>query len=588
MNVFSLSSLFCKGDYNMLGKIISAAILAGTAAAAGYIAKKKNPDFCPECDIRKAVAKLGVHIKTTEKYDNGVAITPPMGWSSWNSFRTEITEEKILQIAEAMKKSGLLDAGYKFVNLDDCWHSSIRDKDGKLQGDLATFPRGIKPLVEDLNKMGFKAGIYSSNGTLTCEDLPASLGHERIDAETFAEWGIEYFKYDFCHNKPITSKAPLIDKVIITDKNGGSEQVLEAENGELYGTARIIKDKNGSYVANLDSNMGSVRFSFVNIAEDGEYTLTIVVKKASDTDKYAVVTVNDRDTYPVDIPPTKAWTRTGRCQISVKLNKGDNTIEIKNPIGSKMDSAATQYINMGKELKRATKLYAEKNNVPEKPIVYSICEWGKNKPWKWGAQAGNLWRTTLDIRPMWSSILGIYEINVKLADYSGIGGWNDPDMLEVGNGNLTVEENKAHFTLWCMLSAPLILGNDIREFIDADGNVDYNNKILQIVTNRELIAVDQDKKGVQCRRMKTNAITDILVKPLDKGEVAICFFNKSNSEKDMSVSLKEVANLSYVELSDVGAYQYTDLWSKEIDVTSGAINARVAPHGVRVFRVKSI
>ena len=588
MNVISLSSLFCKGDYNMLGKIISAVVLAGTAAAAGYIAKKKNPDFCPECDIRKAVAKLGVHIKTTEKYDNGVALTPPMGWSSWNSFRTEITEEKILQIADAMKKSGLLDAGYKFVNHDDCWHSSIRDKDGKLQGDLATFPRGIKPLVEDLNKMGFKAGIYSSNGTLTCEDLPASLGHERIDAETFAEWGIEYFKYDFCHNKPITSKAPLIDKVIITDKNGGSEQILEAENGELYGTARIIKDKNESYVANLDSNMGSVRFSFVNIAEDGEYTLTIVVKKASDTDKYAVVTVNDRDSYPVDIPPTKAWTRTGRCQISVKLNKGDNTIEIKNPIGSKMDSAATQYINMGKELKRATKLYAEKNNVPEKPIVYSICEWGKNKPWKWGAQAGNLWRTTPDIRPMWSSILGIYEINVKLADYSGIGGWNDPDMLEVGNGNLTVEENKAHFTLWCMLSAPLILGNDIREFIDVDGNVDYNNKILQIVTNRELIAVDQDKKGIQCRRMKTNAITDILVKPLDKGEVAICFFNKSNSEKDMSVSLKEVANLSYVELSDVGAYQYTDLWSKEIDVTSGAINARVAPHGVRVFRVKSI
>lgn len=588
MNVISLSSLFCKGDYNMLGKIISAVVLAGTAAAAGYIAKKKNPDFCPECDIRKAVAKLGVHIKTTEKYDNGVALTPPMGWSSWNSFRTEITEEKILQIAEAMKKSGLLDAGYKFVNLDDCWHSSIRDKDGKLQGDLATFPRGIKPLVEDLNKMGFKAGIYSSNGTLTCEDLPASLGHERIDAETFAEWGIEYFKYDFCHNKPITSKAPLIDKVIITDKNGGSEQVLEAENGELYGTARIIKDKNGSYVANLDSNMGSVRFSFVNIAEDGEYTITLVVKKVSDADKYAVVTVNDRDSYPVDIPPTKAWSRTGRCQITVKLNKGDNTIEIKNPIGSKMDSAATQYINMGKELKRATKLYAEKNNVPEKPIVYSICEWGKNKPWKWGAQAGNLWRTTLDIRPMWSSILGIYEINVKLADYSGVGGWNDPDMLEVGNGNLTVEENKAHFTLWCMLSAPLILGNDIREFIDVDGNVDYNNKILQIVTNRELIAVDQDKKGVQCRRMKTNAITDILVKPLDKGEAAICFFNKSNSEKDMSVSLKEVANLSYVELSDVGAYQYTDLWSKEIDVTSGAINARVAPHGVRVFRVKSI
>jgi hypothetical protein len=572
----------------MLGKIISAAVLAGAAATAGYIAKKKNPDFCPECDIRKAVAKLGVHIKTTEKYDNGAALTPPMGWSSWNSFRTEISEKKILQIADAMKKSGLLDAGYNYVNLDDCWHSSTRDADGRLRGDLATFPRGIKPLVEDLNKMGFKAGIYSSNGTLTCEDLPASLGNERIDAETFAEWGIEYFKYDFCHNKAITSKAPLIDKVIITDKNGGNEQILEAENGELYGTAKIVEDKDGSYVSRLDSNMGSVRFSFVNVPEDGEYALTLVVRKAGDNKKYATVTVNDINVYPVDIPPTKAWSRTGRCQITVNLNKGDNTIEIKNPIGSRMDSAATQYINMGKELKRATKLYAEKNNVPEKPIVYSICEWGTNKPWKWGAQAGNLWRTTPDIKPVWASILGIYEVNVKLADYSGIGGWNDPDMLEVGNGKLTVEENKSHFTLWCMLCAPLILGNDIRTFIDADGNVDYENKILQIVTNKDLIAVNQDKKGVQCRRMKTNAISDILVKPLDKGEVAICFFNKSNAEKDMSVSLKDVANLSYVELNEVGAYQFTDLWSKEIDVTSGSINARVPSHGVRVFRVKSI
>ncbi len=572
----------------MLGKIISAAVLAGAAATAGYIAKKKNPDFCPECDIRKAVAKLGVHIKTTEKYDNGAALTPPMGWSSWNSFRTEISEKKILQIADAMKKSGLLDAGYNYVNLDDCWHSSTRDADGRLRGDLATFPRGIKPLVEDLNKMGFKAGIYSSNGTLTCEDLPASLGNERIDAETFAEWGIEYFKYDFCHNKAITSKAPLIDKVIITDKNGRNEQILEAENGELYGTAKIIEDKDGSYVSRLDSNMGSVRFSFVNVPEDGEYALTLVVRKAGDNKKYATVTVNDINVYPVDIPPTKAWSRTGRCQITVNLNKGDNTIEIKNPIGSRMDSAATQYINMGKELKRATKLYAEKNNVPEKPIVYSICEWGTNKPWKWGAQAGNLWRTTPDIKPVWASILGIYEVNVKLADYSGIGSWNDPDMLEVGNGKLTVEENKSHFTLWCMLCAPLILGNDIRTFIDADGNVDYDNKILQIVTNKDLIAVNQDKKGVQCRRMKTNAISDILVKPLDKGEVAICFFNKSNAEKDMSVSLKDVANLSYVELNEVGAYQFTDLWSKEIDVTSGSINARVPSHGVRVFRVKSI
>lgn len=586
--MFSLSSFFTERVLQMLGKVLSAAALAGVAATAGIIAKKKKSDFCPECDIRKAVSKLGVHIKSTDTYNNSVALTPPMGWASWNCFRNEISEEKILQTATAMKKCGLLDAGYNFVNIDDCWHSSMRDKDGKLQGDLATFPRGIKPLVDDLNDMGFKVGIYSSNGTLTCEDLPASLGNERIDAETFAEWGIEYFKYDFCHNKPISTKAPLIDKIIITDKNGENEQVLEAENGELYGSAKIIEDNDGAYVSRLDSNLGSVKFSFVNVTCEGEYILTVVFRKNGETEKYATVTVNGKDVYPVTFPPTKAWSKTGRTQITVNLLEGANTLEIKNPIASKMDSAATQYTNMGKELKRATKLYAQKNNVPEKPIVYSICEWGRNKPWKWGAQAGNLWRTTPDIKPIWASILGIYEVNVKLADYSGIGGWNDPDMLEVGNGKLTVEENKTHFTLWCMLNAPLILGNDVRKFIDCDGNVDYNNKILQIVTNKDLIAVNQDKKGMQCRRFKTNAISDILVKPLNKGEVAICFFNKSNSEKQMSVSLREIADLSYTDLANFGAYQFTDLWSKEIDVTTACINARVMPHGVRVFRVKSI
>lgn len=103
------------------------------------------------------------------------------------------------------------------MNLDDCWHSSVRDKDGRLQGDLKSFSSGIKSLVHQLNEKGFKAGIYSSNGTLTCEDLPASLGNERIDAETFADWGIEYFKYDYCHHKLISSLAPNIDKIIIQE-----------------------------------------------------------------------------------------------------------------------------------------------------------------------------------------------------------------------------------------------------------------------------------------------------------------------------------------------------------------------------------
>lgn len=570
----------------MLGKIISAAAVFAAAAGA-TVMKKKN--ICPVCEAKKIIAKGGVHIKATGTYQNGAALTPPMGWSSWNTFRNKIDEDLILDTADAMKKSGLLDAGYNYVNLDDCWHSSLRDDIGRLQGDLTTFHSGIKSLVKELNKKGFKAGIYSSNGTLTCEDLPASLGHERIDAETFADWGIEYFKYDYCHHKLISTIAPNIDKIIISGKSLTEDIVLEAENGELYGTAKVIEDNKGSYISRLDSGNGAVRFSFVNLPEDGEYVLTVVVRKAAHKkEKYVEVTVNDSVKYPIVFPETRAWTSDGRNQIKIFLNKGDNTIEIKNPVGSPMDSAAIQYTNMGKELKRATKLYAEKHNTVEKPIVFSICEWGTNQPWKWGSDAGNLWRTTPDIKPVWASVLAIYEVNVKLYKYASIGAWNDPDMLEVGNGNLTFEENKSHFTLWCMMAAPLILGNDIRTFLNSDGNVDENNKVLDIIKNKELISIDQDKKGCQCRRIKTNGISDVLVKPLENGEAAVCLFNKSPAQLHMSVSINDVANLAYVDLKAGGNYQYTELWDNEAAVTNNEILADVPSHGVKVYRVKAI
>lgn len=570
----------------MIGKIISAAAVF-TAAAGVTAMKKKN--ICPVCEVKKLISKCGVHIKAVGEYGNNAALTPPMGWSSWNTFRNNINEQLILDTADAMKKSGLLDAGYQYVNLDDCWHSSVRDKDGRLQGDLKLFSSGIKSLVQQLNEKGFKAGIYSSNGTLTCEDLPASLGNERIDAETFADWGIEYFKYDYCHHKLISSLAPNIDKIIISGDKLTEDIVLEAENGELYGTAKVITDEKGSYISHLDSGNGSVRFSFVNVPEDGEYVLTVVfVKSANKKKKYLEITVNADESYPMEFPETKAWSREGRTQTLISLNKGDNTIELKNPIGSPMDSAATQYKNMGKELKRATKLYAEKHNVPENPIVYSICEWGTNQPWKWGAEAGNLWRTTPDIKPIWPSVLAIYEANVRLYKYASVGAWNDPDMLEVGNGKLTYEENKSHFSLWCMMASPLILGNDIRTFINSDGKVDESNKVLSILKNKELIAIDQDKKGCQCRRVKTNVISDVLVKPLEGGEVAVCLFNKSPSTLNMTVSLKSIADEAFVDLNNSGNYQYTELWDNEISVTNDKITADVPSHGVKVYRVKSI
>lgn len=572
----------------MIGKIIPAALTLAAGAAATGVAVLKKKNICPICEVKKAVARTDVHIKAKSPYNNGAALTPPMGWSSWNTFRNKIDENLILETADAMRKTGLLEAGYQYVNLDDCWQSSMRDENGRLQGDLTTFPSGIPSLVRRLNEKGFKAGIYSSNGTLTCEDLPASLGHERIDAETFAEWGIEYFKYDFCHHQYISQKAPMIDKLLIGGGALKEEIVLEAENGELYGSAAIVEDKDGSYVTRLDSNLGFVKFSFVNIPESGEYVLTFVVRKSGEVEKYAVVTVNGEKQYPVTFPPTKAWSREGRTQVKIHLQQGDNTLEIRNPIASKMDSAATQYINMGKELKRATKAYAEKHGVPEKPIVYSICEWGQNKPYKWGSEAGNLWRTTRDIIANWASVLAIYETNVRLYKYACIGGYNDPDMLEVGNGKLTIEENKAHFTLWCMMAAPLILGNDIRLFLKADGTPDMDNPILKILTDKDLIAIDQDEKCAPCRRIKTTGICDILVKPLANGEAAVCFFNKAPKEMQMTTSLKSIANMAFVGLPmSQDGYECTDLWEKTTTQATDVLSAGVPSHGVKVYRVKA-
>ena len=574
-----------------MNNFIKAAIGAGAAAAATGaaigISKLKKNNFCPKCYIKKLQAAKNYNLPDSALYNNSAALTPPMGWSSWNAFRQNIDENLIYDMALVMKESGLLDAGYKYVNLDDCWHSSMRDENGKLQGDLAKFPSGIKALCEKVNSLGLKLGIYTSNGTLTCEDLPASLGKEAIDADTFAQWGIEFFKYDFCHNVPISGEGPDLDRIYIALAGSSDEQIIEAETGRLTGTARIMNSsrlESGKYVTGLGYANGAVEFDNIEVQEDGEYTLTLGTRKNGEYEKFAQIVINSTDKYDITIPPTKTWTPVGRDQIRVKLKKGKNTIKIHNPIGSKLDSAAYQYMNMGKELKRATKEYAEKNGTEEKPIVYSICEWGKNKPWKWGRQAGNLWRTTPDIMANWPSIVGIYEFNVRLAEYAGRGGWNDPDMLEVGNGKLTYEENKTHFTLWCMMAAPLILGNDLRKFRNPDGTVDKDNKVLKILTNRELIAIDQDELGVQCRRYKMGVV-DILVKPLADKSFALCFFNKGVTPANAKADLSDICNQSYIQTEKANSYTAKELWSGEELTIGNTISAQLPPRGVKVYRV---
>ncbi|MBE6796138.1 MAG: alpha-galactosidase [Ruminococcaceae bacterium] len=571
-------------------KKIASWVLGASAGVA--LGKKINKQsICPACVIKKAFAGTQVHVTEKEAYNNGVALTPPMGWSSWNTFRNTIDESLIKDTAAAMKKTGLLDAGYKYINLDDCWQSSMRTADGKLQGDLTRFPRGMKPLIEEINDLGFKVGLYTSNGTLTCEDLPASLYNEATDADTLAEWGVEYFKYDFCHNEAIPTVAPSLIKIYL-GKPGESDFIeMFASHGNLSKGAKVMEDdrvEGGYVVGNLCGGLGELVFDTIEVPEDGDYSLTIVFRKGGNMRKFLVCLVNGKEEYDCYFPSSKGFTADGRLQIVISLKKGINTLKFYNPVASRMDSAQRQYINMGKELKRATKEFADKNNTPEKPICYSICEWGMNQPWKWGAKAGNLWRTTHDIKPFWASMLLIYEFNVRLYKHSAPGSWNDPDMLEVGVGKLTMEENKTHFSLWCMMAAPLILGNDVRKFINEDGTVDEDNKVLNILKNKNLIAVDQDKRGKQAKRIQSDIVTDILAKPLENRELAICFFNKSASTKNITLDIQKIHNDPYCDLPFADCYEITELWDNTSETIKTEISAAVPAHGVKVYKVKAI
>ena len=544
--------------------------------------------YCPVCGFKKIIHSLKFNTEVTEKYKNNVALTPPMGWSSWNLFRNKISEDLIKEIAVAMKESGLGEAGYKYVNIDDCWQNSLRDENGKLQSDFITFPSGIKSLNDYVNSLGLKLGVYSSNGTLTCEDFPASLGNERIDADTFAEWGVEYFKYDFCHNKAVPTRAPWIVKINVGEKYGKDFYEATADKAKLSGNARLIKDKTvegGYYIKGLCANNGKAEFGKICAEKDGKYVLTITVRKAIRKDKFLFACVNGKNEYFTEVPDMKSFTPERRLQIEIELKKGENNIILYNRIASRKDSTFFQYRLMGKELKRATKEYAEKNGTEEKEIVYSICEWGWNKPWLWGKEAGNLWRTTPDILPKWFSIIGIYERTIRLGKYAGAGGWNDPDMLEVGNGNLTYEENKSHFSLWCMMCAPLILGNDIRKFIKSDGTVDTDSKVYQVLTNKNLISINQDILGIPCKREKSfshKSFVDVLVKPLDGKRVAVCILNKGSGKKKTKIKIDKLVSLMYVNLEKKDKYNILDCWNGKVE-ESDKIVCVTGKHDCDVF-----
>ncbi|XP_075666273.1 alpha-galactosidase-like isoform X2 [Castanea sativa] len=280
---------------------------------------------------------------------NELALTPPMGWNSWNHFACHIQEELIRETADAMVSTGLAALGYKYINLDDCWAQLNRDSKGNLVAKASTFPSGIKALADYVHSKGLKLGIYSDAGNETCSrQMPGSLGHEEQDANTFASWGVDYLKYDNCYNDGISPK----------------------------------------------------------------------------------------ERYP-------------------KMSKA--------------------LLNSGR------------------PIFFSLCEWGQEDPATWAASIGNSWRTTGDIQDSWESMISRADQNDKWASYARPGGWNDPDMLEVGNGGMTTEEYRAHFSIWALAKAPLLIGCDIRSM---------DNMTFELLSNKEVIAVNQDKLGVQGKKVK--------------------------------------------------------------------------------------
>ena len=563
-------------------------IVAAAVAFAVWFITYKSSGKCPLCALEKLVkpTKDTMDVQNRELYSNGTALTPPMGWSSWNTFRQNISEELILSTAKAVKDSGLLDAGYQYINLDDCWQSSLRDKDGRLQGDLEKFPNGIQPVISQINRMGMKVGLYSSNGTLTCEDLPASLGREELDAKTIADWGCEYFKYDFCHHKVISGEAPVIEALEISEPGKSAGLTLYPEDAELTGRARVLNIKklpSGKGIGMLNHAAGTAVFR-PTVNKGGTYVLTILIyKQLATREQYLQVIVNGK-VNEVFFPTAKGFTPTGRTQAMIELKEGVNEIVLTNPVVTAADSSFIQYSRMGSALKKAAHKAAVEKGIREKPIVFSICEWGMAFPWHWGSRAGNLWRTTPDINASWKSIHLIYSHNIKLYKHACPGAWNDPDMLEVGNGKLTENENKTHFSLWCLMAAPLILGNDVRLLVGSDGAPIENHPVLKTVTNKNLIAIDQDPLGKPAKRIKKVRGVDIIGRPLANGDIALCFYNPSAHVKGFSLDLNEILNDEYLDFTEEQTYQLHELWSDE-HFSARTVSASLQKHECRVYRI---
>jgi hypothetical protein len=515
-------------------------------------------------------------------------LKPQMGWSSWNYFKQLIDEQKIMAVAQGMKSSGLVDAGYAYLNLDDCWQASSRSENGNLQFDAGAFP-SKEGIVKKINALGMKLGLYSSAGTLTCEDMPGSLGFEKLDALTFAKWGVEYLKYDWCHVADISTDAnyggvwptdtpPILYLGVASlDRNAAETRYAAADGAiSLTGSAVISKGR----LMGLGKNGGTVVFT-IDTPLKGKYALSIGYEKtASDAQRFAMANINSVD-YEIWFPRSTDQTGTiARVDVDVILEAGQNNIAIRNPITGQTADTIIRYSRMGNAL-----IEAVRETQGAKPIFFSICEHGRSKPWTWAKGIGSSWRIGGDINANWSTIQGerCYERAVELWEYQVPGSYNDPDMLEVGNGNLTAAQNRAHFALWAIMNAPLILAMPPDKFDDPI--------IGTIIKNSEIIALNQDDIMLQAKRVSTTGGIDVLIKPLAHGEAAICFFNRDGDEGASAIiDLSDLHSYdSRVAMGAADEYMVKVLWNlgSQYQKQGRMLNSgQLAQHDAAVFRVK--
>ncbi len=368
-----------------------------------------------------------------------VAATPPMGWNSWNHFAERVTDADVRSAADMMVSTGMRDAGYVYVNVDDTWQGE-RDAQGVLHPNKR-FP-DMKALGDYIHSKGLKFGIYSSPGTKTCGGYAGSLDHEAQDAKLYADWGVDFLKYDLC---------------------------------------------------SFEDEMKKVRAAHPDDPDAPKKLMIAAYKKMGD-----------------------ALKATGR------------------------------------------------------PILYSLCQYGVDQPWKWGPEVGaTMWRTTDDIDDSYWRMITIGFSQAGLSKYAGPGRWNDPDMLEVGNGKMTEDEYKTHMSLWVILASPLLAGNDLSKMSEADKN---------ILMNKEAIAIDQDALGKQGDRLYQSGDLDVWTKPLSGGRVAVGMFNRSWSNREVSVDLAEIGFKNGANVRDV--WKQKDLGRK-----SGVVRDWLPKHGVTLLIV---